>query len=255
MSAVRALGLIAVTLLWLSGCVRPPADHPAFDDSGSAVVTPSAQEEPAAGDDVVSEDDAFPLRDIPAGSNALSGAGENELPTDTDITDFGEDETLAVEDAVPVTDEPEAPEAAASPPKAGGGEQAGGGDGKKRPTAAVGSAPARTQSSGSSRPSRTRRSPRAAQSGRSRGTVAAPARPRPPASSVKPDNDLERKAREIKARRGKQFSDPKWQREFREQGWYQANPEYSDAHLSPTERERLKRIRRLQEQRGEKATR
>jgi hypothetical protein len=252
MSAVRATGLIAVTLLWLSGCVRPPADHPAFDDTGSAVVTPSGRDEPTTAD-AAGEDDAFLLRDIPAGSNALPDAGERELPTDADITDFDENEPLSAEDVAPLPAEPDVPDAAATPPKAGGGEQADGGDGKPRSTAAAGSAPARSPSRPSSR---TRRSAPAARPDRSRARAAAPpARPGPPASSVKPDNDLERKAREIKARRGKQFSDPKWQREFREQGWYQANPEYSDAHLSPTERERLKRIRGLQEQRGEKAAR
>ena len=63
------------------------------------------------------------------------------------------------------------------------------------------------------------------------------------------DRELERVSREIKARRGKPFSDPKWEREFRNEGWYQADPDYSDAHLSPTERENLRRIRQQEEAR------
>lgn len=64
------------------------------------------------------------------------------------------------------------------------------------------------------------------------------------------DAELEKMAREIEARRGKRFDDPKWQAYFDSKRWYYPDDKYTDAHLSRLERENIKTIERVRAQRA-----
>ena len=52
-------------------------------------------------------------------------------------------------------------------------------------------------------------------------------------------------AREIEARRGKRFSDPRVQAQLDKEKWYYGDDKYTPARLSPTEKRNLELIERI----------
>jgi len=267
MSRVPFLGiLVGVTALCLTGCVKPPADHPAFTPPVAG--TQNRPAAPVAAANTEANDGAFPLQDIPAAGNEIPPATDEplEAATNEELAAANLMDSLAPEGEPPAPDVtapddtfPKEPTPAATA-KPTVGEAAAGKD-EKAVGPRVASAP---KPRGDVRSTRSRVAVRPKAS-----TKAASVRKRSPSqpytarnhvkASEQPlsrkrvaqysDRELERVSREIKARRGKPFSDPKWEREFRNEGWYQADPDYSDAHLSPTERENLRRIRQQEEAR------